>query len=138
MFRRRTGSRGIRHHNVSYRRVRHSSLSRHRPVQSVGEKGVQPYQRFVREYKTALGDRLCIRHVSAAATGATVLLAHASKNRHRRFHRLHPACWPTPHWYVACALARDACIWSDDSDFEEQHLLSVFTTSYVVETLDTT
>jgi predicted nucleic acid-binding protein len=40
--------------------------------------------------------------------------------------------------YVACALARDASIWSDDSDFEEQNLVPVFTTSDVVETFDTT
>lgn len=40
--------------------------------------------------------------------------------------------------YVACALARDASLWSDDSDFEEQNLVPVFTTGDVVETFDTT
>ena len=40
--------------------------------------------------------------------------------------------------YVACALARGASIWSDDSDFEEQHLVPVFTTGDVVETFETT
>lgn len=37
--------------------------------------------------------------------------------------------------YVACALARDAGVWSDDSDFDEQDLVAVFTTSEVVERL---
>ncbi|MFC6835690.1 PIN domain-containing protein [Halomarina ordinaria] len=39
--------------------------------------------------------------------------------------------------YVACALARDAGVWSDDSDFDEQDLVPVFTTSEVVELFDT-
>jgi predicted nucleic acid-binding protein len=39
--------------------------------------------------------------------------------------------------YVACALARDAGVWSDDSDFEEQSLVPVFTTGEVVESFET-
>lgn len=39
--------------------------------------------------------------------------------------------------YVACALARDAGVWSDDSDFDEQDLVPVFTTSEVFESFDT-
>jgi predicted nucleic acid-binding protein len=39
--------------------------------------------------------------------------------------------------YVACALARDAAVWSDDSDFEEQSLVEVHSTSDVVESFET-
>ncbi|WP_129116858.1 PIN domain-containing protein [Halegenticoccus tardaugens] len=39
--------------------------------------------------------------------------------------------------YVACALARDAGVWSDDSDFDDQDLVPVFTTSEVIESFDT-
>jgi predicted nucleic acid-binding protein len=39
--------------------------------------------------------------------------------------------------YIACALARDAGVWSDDSDFDEQDLVPVFTTSEIVESFDT-
>ncbi|MBC9986087.1 DNA-binding protein [Haloferax sp. AS1] len=39
--------------------------------------------------------------------------------------------------YVACALARDAGVWSDDSDFDEQDLVPVFTTSEVIESFET-
>jgi len=39
--------------------------------------------------------------------------------------------------YVACALAREAGVWSDDSDFDEQDLVPVFTTGEVVESFDT-
>jgi len=39
--------------------------------------------------------------------------------------------------YLACALARDASIWSDDSDFEEQDRVPVFTTADVVESFET-
>jgi predicted nucleic acid-binding protein len=39
--------------------------------------------------------------------------------------------------YVACALARDAGVWSDDSDFDEQDLVPVFKTSQVIESFDT-
>ena len=39
--------------------------------------------------------------------------------------------------YVACALARDAGVWSDDSDFDEQDLVPVFTTGEVVDSFET-
>lgn len=39
--------------------------------------------------------------------------------------------------YVACALGCDAGIWSDDSDFDEQDLVPVYTTSEVIDTFDT-
>jgi len=38
---------------------------------------------------------------------------------------------------VACALAREAGVWSDDSDFDEQDLVPVFTTGEVIELFDT-
>lgn len=40
--------------------------------------------------------------------------------------------------YLACALARDAGIWSDDADFDEQELVPVYGTSAVVAASDTT
>ena len=39
--------------------------------------------------------------------------------------------------YLACALGRDAGVWSDDSDFEVQDLVPVFTTDEVVDSFDT-
>jgi predicted nucleic acid-binding protein len=39
--------------------------------------------------------------------------------------------------YVACALAIDADIWSDDSDFEEQDVVEAYTTSDVIDSFDT-
>ena len=39
--------------------------------------------------------------------------------------------------YVACALARDAAIWSDDGDFEEQDSVEVYSTSDVIDSFDT-
>ena len=45
---------------------------------------------------------------------------------------------PDDVMYVACALAREAGVWSDDSDFDEQDLVPVFTTGEVVESFDTT
>lgn len=39
--------------------------------------------------------------------------------------------------YLACALARDAAIWSDDSDFAEQDLVPVYSTADIVESFDT-
>jgi predicted nucleic acid-binding protein len=39
--------------------------------------------------------------------------------------------------YVACALARDAAIWSDDGDFEEQDFADVYSTSDVIDSFDT-
>lgn len=40
--------------------------------------------------------------------------------------------------YVACALGQGAGIWSDDSDFEEQDLVPVFTTNEVIASFETT
>ncbi|WP_231182944.1 PIN domain-containing protein [Haladaptatus sp. DYF46] len=39
--------------------------------------------------------------------------------------------------YVACALARDTGMWSDDADFDEQDLVPVFTTTEVIESFET-
>jgi predicted nucleic acid-binding protein len=39
--------------------------------------------------------------------------------------------------YLACAIARDAAIWSDDADFDEQGLVEVYTTSTVIDAFDT-
>jgi predicted nucleic acid-binding protein len=39
--------------------------------------------------------------------------------------------------YVACALARNAAIWSDDGDFEEQAVVDVYATSDVVDSFET-
>lgn len=39
--------------------------------------------------------------------------------------------------YVACALARDADIWSDDSDFGEQDVVETHPTSDVIDSFDT-
>jgi len=39
--------------------------------------------------------------------------------------------------YVACALATDADIWSDDSDFEEQDVVETHSTSNVIDSFDT-
>lgn len=39
--------------------------------------------------------------------------------------------------YLACALGRDAAIWSDDADFDDQNLVPVFTTEVVVKSFDT-
>ena len=39
--------------------------------------------------------------------------------------------------YVACALATDAAIWSDDSDFQEQDVVEAHPTSYVIDSFDT-
>lgn len=39
--------------------------------------------------------------------------------------------------YLACALGRDAAIWSDDADFDDQDLVPVFTTEAVVKSFDT-
>ncbi|MDH5020003.1 PIN domain-containing protein [Halobacterium rubrum] len=39
--------------------------------------------------------------------------------------------------YVACALASDADIWSDDSDFDEQDLVETYSTSDVIDSFDT-
>jgi len=39
--------------------------------------------------------------------------------------------------YLACAVARDAAIWSDDSDFDEQNLVETYSTSDVVNSFET-
>ena len=39
--------------------------------------------------------------------------------------------------YLACAIARDAAIWSDDSDFDEQDLVERYSTSDVLDSFDT-
>jgi predicted nucleic acid-binding protein len=39
--------------------------------------------------------------------------------------------------YIACALASDADIWSDDSDFEEQSVVEAHSTSNVIDSFDT-
>jgi len=39
--------------------------------------------------------------------------------------------------YLACAIARGAAIWSDDSDFDEQNLAERFSTSDVIDSFDT-
>jgi len=39
--------------------------------------------------------------------------------------------------YLACAVASDAAIWSDDSDFDEQDLVERYSTSDVIDSFDT-
>ena len=39
--------------------------------------------------------------------------------------------------YLACAIANDATIWSDDSDFDEQNLVEMYSTSDVINSFDT-
>lgn len=39
--------------------------------------------------------------------------------------------------YLACAIAMDAAIWSDDSDFDEQNLVGKHSTSDVIDSFDT-
>ena len=39
--------------------------------------------------------------------------------------------------YLACAVASDAAIWSDDSDFDEQSMVETYTTSDVISSFDT-
>ena len=39
--------------------------------------------------------------------------------------------------YLACAIACDAAIWSDDSDFAEQDLVETYSTSDVINSFDT-
>jgi len=39
--------------------------------------------------------------------------------------------------YLACALASDAAIWSDDSDFDEQNLVETYSTGDVIDSFDT-
>ena len=39
--------------------------------------------------------------------------------------------------YLACAIASDAAIWSDDCDFDEQNLVEAYSTNDVVNSFDT-
>lgn len=39
--------------------------------------------------------------------------------------------------YIACALAKDADVWSDDTDFDEQNLVETRSTSDVINSFDT-
>jgi len=39
--------------------------------------------------------------------------------------------------YLACAIATDAAIWSDDSDFEEQDLVQTYSTNDVITSFET-
>ena len=39
--------------------------------------------------------------------------------------------------YLACAIASDAAIWSDDSDFDEQNMVETYSTSDVINSFDT-
>jgi predicted nucleic acid-binding protein len=39
--------------------------------------------------------------------------------------------------YLACAIASDAAIWSDDSDFDEQNLVETYSTTDVINSFDT-
>jgi predicted nucleic acid-binding protein len=44
---------------------------------------------------------------------------------------------PNDVLYLACAVACDAAIWSDDADFQEQNLVETYTTGDVVQSFDT-
>jgi predicted nucleic acid-binding protein len=39
--------------------------------------------------------------------------------------------------YLACAIASDAAIWSDDSDFDEQNLVETYSTADVISSFET-
>lgn len=39
--------------------------------------------------------------------------------------------------YLACAIASDAAIWSDDSDFDDQNLVETYSTSDVINSFET-
>jgi len=39
--------------------------------------------------------------------------------------------------YLACAIATEAAIWSDDSDFDEQNLVGTYSTGDVIDSFDT-
>ena len=39
--------------------------------------------------------------------------------------------------YIACALAEDAAVWNDDTDFDEQTLVETYSTSDVIDPFDT-
>ena len=44
---------------------------------------------------------------------------------------------PDDRLYLACAIACDAAIWSDDSDFDEQNLVETYSTSEVIDSFNT-
>ncbi len=44
---------------------------------------------------------------------------------------------PNDVLYLACAIASDAVIWSDDSDFDKQDLVVTYSTSDVINSFDT-
>jgi predicted nucleic acid-binding protein len=44
---------------------------------------------------------------------------------------------PNDVLYLACAIACDAAIWSDDADFDEQDLVEAYTTSDVIDSFET-
>jgi predicted nucleic acid-binding protein len=44
---------------------------------------------------------------------------------------------PDDVFYLACAIATDAAIWSDDSDFEEQDLVDTYSTSDIFGSFET-
>ena len=44
---------------------------------------------------------------------------------------------PNDVLYLACAIAHDAAIWSDDADFDEQDLVETYTTRDVIHRFDT-
>jgi predicted nucleic acid-binding protein len=39
--------------------------------------------------------------------------------------------------YLACAIANDAAVWSDDSDFDQQDLIETYSTTDVIDSFDT-
>ena len=39
--------------------------------------------------------------------------------------------------YLACAIANDAAVWSDDSDFDEQDVVETYATNDVIKSFDT-
>jgi predicted nucleic acid-binding protein len=39
--------------------------------------------------------------------------------------------------YLACTIATDAAVWSDDSDFDEQKVVETYSTSAVIDSFDT-
>ena len=38
--------------------------------------------------------------------------------------------------YLVCAIANDAAVWSDDSDFDEQDVIETYATSDVIKSFD--
>jgi len=39
--------------------------------------------------------------------------------------------------YLACAIASDAAVWSDDSDFDEQDLVETYSTGEIIDSFET-